>query len=625
MSVIVVEVGVPSWGMDAEKTLAARGVACSGVDALRRQLRLAHDLREELVEIYRAYDSRKSEIWSQHPEVADAEAAVKDAEEWVDRAKRAVDRERSKQRKRRIAGPDADELTAAQAELRHRRGRRKAAKDAAHAELGPEFIEAGRVRHSAETAARKRYVDDGLFWATGNDVLKHHRTAIGRVRKDRERVADLIRRNKVPASTPLPELRHHRFDGSGTVTVQLQRQSGMPPRTPQVLADTAGRYRNVLSLPWIHPWEFESWSREQQRQAGRGFLRMRMGSAVDGSAEWTVLPVQMHRMLPPDADVCEARLSVRKCAGHLKVSLMVTAKIPDPESVTDGPDVALHLGWLREDHGVRAGNWRTTEPLDIPVELRDVMRPDRDGMTGTIVAPDALIDRIRTRPDDIQSSRDLALDAVRRKLADWLKQHGPVDHPHIPDRVIAAGDVSRWESPARFAALAHWWRDADGPLGEIGQALEAWRAPDRADWERQEHGRQRAIRCRDDLYRQVAVVISSQAGRVVVDDMSVAELAQGEDLELPAEVERGIRRRRHGVAPGRLRELVAAAARRDGVPVEVVSAANLTVTHRDCGFVSEFPGPARPRMCEGCGGRYDPDLSATALMLDRLREVRLRT
>jgi hypothetical protein len=80
----------------------------------------------------------------------------------------------------------------------------------------------------------RRYCqDDDLYWGTYNDVVRNHRTAVQRIRRRR-------------LDGKLATLRHHRFDGTGTITVQLQRSAAMPPRSPQLLSDPAGRYHNHL-------------------------------------------------------------------------------------------------------------------------------------------------------------------------------------------------------------------------------------------------------------------------------------------------------------------------------------------------------------------------------------------
>jgi hypothetical protein len=106
------------------------------------------------------------------------------------------------------------------------------------------------------------------------------------------------------------------------------------------------------------------------------------------------------------------------------------------------------------------------------------------------------------------------------------------------------------------------------------QFLEAWRAADHKLWDRQEHGRRRALGHRKDLYRQVGAAVAGQAELLVVDDINVAAIAGsvGTRDDVPASVQQIIDRRRDYAAPGKLREAVAAAARSNGVQLDVVPA-----------------------------------------------------
>ena len=171
---------------------------------------------------------------------------------------------------------------------------------------------------------------------------------------------------------------------------------------------------------------------------------------------------------------------------------------------------------------------------------------------------------------------------------------------------------------ARFAALAIAWR-GDPPPGDIAAVLEQWRVADRKLWEGQEHGRRRALAHRDDLYRQVGALLAAQAAHVVVDDINIAAIAGSQRTrdEVPTTLQQAIDRRRHHAAPSRLRDAIASAARRSGGQLGVVAAQGLSRTHAACGH--ENPADDRyaapPVTCDGCGVKYDPDASATLLML----------
>jgi transposase len=117
----------------------------------------------------------------------------------------------------------------------------------------------------------------------------------------------------------------------------------------------------------------------------------------------------------------------------------------------------------------------------------------------------------------------------------------------------------------------------------------------------------------------VAAALARQCGRVVVDDTGVAALAARARVrsELPHDAQARIDRRRDHAAPGSLREAVVAAASREGVTVEVVPAAGLSRTHARCGHQNPADDRylSRTVVCDGCGARYDPNRSATVLML----------
>lgn len=583
-------------------------------DLVRQQLRLAHNLREDLVSLQLAYDEDIKQIWSSYPGVATGEAQVAAAEEHAAAATAAVKTARIATRGKRVDPALTQQLRDSRATLKVARQLRRDAiaqvKDAA----------AQRRRDRADQLAAnqkalyRHYCQQGeLYWATFNNLLDQHKTAVRRVQQQRARGR--------PAT-----LRHHRFDGTGTIAVQLQRRADMPPRTPAVLADPAGRYRNVLQVPWIDPDHWACMSRADQRRAGRITVRMRCGS-INGQPQRIDLPVQAHRWLPPSADITGAKLTVSRVSADLRARLSITARIPS-EVVTDRSDrpaVAIHLGWLATDAGTVVAHWRANQPLAIPPALAHVIVPIADGLSGRIVAPGSIAARLR-RHAETASVRDLALEGIRGKVHDWLREHGPRPHPTRPDEQVTAADVAQWRSPARFAALALAWRDSGI---EIAEPLEAWRRADRLLWQQQGHGRSRALGCRDDLWRQVAHALVTQCGRIVVDDTNVSDLTRGalERSELPTDRQREIDRRRDHAAPGTLRRSIIAAATRDGVPVTVVPAAGLSRIHASCGHENPTDSRYQKRLieCGGCGRTYDPDLSATVLMLARALESHLAT
>ena len=572
-------------------------------EALLAELRRAHTLRNALVEAQLAFEDRKKEIWSSFPAVADAETRLAAAEETAEETGRAAKAERQANRTRKPSPGTAAALKLARAAVKTARADRRAAISEAHESAKP--LLAGAVT-DLKAAKKTLYADmctDGdLYWATFNDVAAHHETAVKRIAADR-------------AAGKPARLRFKRFDGTGSVAVQLQRATGAPQRTPALIAAPDSRYRNVLSVPWVDPGEWDSLPRGEQRRRGRVVIRMRCGSGhID-------VPVQAHRMLPDDADITGARLTITKVGSRLRGTVTVTAKLPDLPQVEDGPDVALHLGWHNNPAGgVTVATWRSTAPLRIPERLRALMGPGRDATAGTVTLPGRLFDRAE-RSATVDSDRATAFDTARDALAAWLTSHGPVTHPHQEDVTISAADVARWRSPARLAWLAKAWSDpAARPegAGKVAADLAAWEQSDVKLWDETGFGRRGVSLHRRDLYRQVAAVFSGEAGRLIVDTTDVAALAAAEQPDMTVEVETRIARRRATAAPGELRQACVAAATRDGVPVVKASSVGLSRVHAACGH-DNGPGDYSTRrvVCGGCGREYDTEASAVALMLDR--------
>lgn len=566
-------------------------------EVLREQLWLAHSLREDLVTLQLDYEAGLKAIWSSYPDVAAAEEALEAAESDAVAAAEEVARQRQVQRTKRITGPAAEVLAAARKRAKEARVARRTAIAAVKDEASERITALAVGLRASQKAKYAEYAQEkGLYWATFNDVLDHHKTAVKLVASKRA------------AGRPAA-LRHHRFDGTGSIAVQLQRQAGQPQRTPALIADSkASKWRNVLVLPWVDPDEWEQMSRSEQRAQGRVVVRMRCG------AEHLELPVQIHRMLSADADITGARLVVTREGSDYRISVAVTAKVGDPDPVTDGPMVALHFGWRGSDAGAVVARWQSDAPVDVPEDCESFMIGDRWG--GQIVMPSVILDRLAAA-DAIQSGRDEQLNVVKAAVVEWLTEHGPVPHPVRDDEEISAADAGRWRSPARFAALARWWRAAP-PVGadHLVEVLESWRASDKRLWNAQVHTTGKALRRRDDLYRQVAAILADQAGTIVVDDTDLAEVAASQS-DVPAAVTDPAAKRRTYSAPGTLREAIAAAATREGVQVHTVSHKGMSVIHAECGTLNQ-PGDRFLTAlveCEGCGKTYDQDSNALHLVM----------
>lgn len=561
------------------------------------QLRLAHQLRNALVEISIEADEARAAVYAQFPGVAAATTALEQATAEVTREFEILAEARKVQRTRSPKIPGAAQRRQdAQARVRECRAALKAAKDEEKVHAKPLLEDVAARQRASVKALYHEYRTQGLYWAVINDVVDHHNVA--------ERRLIELRSAGRPAAR-----RFRRFTGAGALAVQLQRQADMPARDPALLASGQGPWRNVLQFGnWMPPDDFQSLPPAQRREQARSTITMRVGD------EHVQIPAVLHRMLPARADVTGARLVVSRVGADHRVSVNLTAKIPQAAPCPNGPTIAVHGGWRREaDDAIRVATWRSTQPLDVPSSLADVVRTDTP-TTGIVVLPASWRAGL-ARPDEIRSTRDKLLEPMRTQLVEWLRTEPQADGP-------TATQVSLWRSPNRFAALALRWREDPPPGGEdICAALETWRAADKKLWQRQEHGRGKHLGRRKDAWCRVAAWLTRVAGRIVVDDTDLAGLIRTLTAEtrrdpVPDEVTKVPARQRVDAAPGDFRASVVATATREGVPVDTVTSVNLTREHT-CGHVLDAEPTTRPILCRGCSRYYDPDASATMLMLLR--------
>lgn len=390
-----------------------------------------------------------------------------------------------------------------------------------------------------------------------------------------------------------------------------------PTRSPQLLASGEGKWRNVFGLgTWIPPEQWQAKTRAERRREGRSTAAWQLGEG-----EVLQVPVQLHRMLPAEADVPMAQLTRRHIASQPEMSLAVTARLPDPDPVCGRPPIALHAGWRqREDGSLRVATWACPEVVAVPANVRDVV-VEHGGRWGEIIMPARWLAQAE-HPPALLSQRDNAMAPMLDELAGWLDEH-----PDACDERLTGPLVRRWQSQSRLAALTLRWREQPPPdARELLARLEQWRRQDKALWETEAHLRSKLTGRRDDAWRRVAAWLATAAGTLVVDKTNLADVrsrgdAAETDPTLPAETAQTVRARAAQAAPGRLRHLATVTATREGVPVVAVDSAGLSRLHRRC----RVQAPADRRFAAaavvtcatpGCGA-YDQDYNATALMLER--------
>jgi len=196
-------------------------------EAVTAELRRVHNLGNQLVEIDRAYDAATAAAWEDHPEVAPVLAALAEAEDAAAQAKKALLAARQRAGKARkgldlpaVASATADEKTAAAAHRTAREAARAAREQLRQvkARRWPEvqraIVRAAEERDAAVKATYATFRDAGGYQANWSEVVSHHKASRARVRAAR-------------ASHKSAQRRFKRWDGTGTVSVQIRRVMGV--------------------------------------------------------------------------------------------------------------------------------------------------------------------------------------------------------------------------------------------------------------------------------------------------------------------------------------------------------------------------------------------------------------
>ena len=572
------------------------------------QLRLAHDLRNELVAIYRRHEDAVALAWATRPEVAEISATLAAKEAGLREVLERVRASKVRARSQVVPAGLRRDATEARRQLRQTKEMLRLAKNAAFADLRPVFAALSDQMRADRKATYAEWVQrDGLYWATYNDVLAHFDATIKAISR--------LRLEGRPA-----DVRFHRFDGTGTLTVQLQREASDGPRTPRVLASGTSKWRNVIRLPALSD-EWEQMARSERRRAGRVTVQIRVGRSEAGQPQWLDVPTVLHRPIPADADVAQVQVTRRRVAGQYRLSLTFTCRLPAVEDADPGrPTVAMDVGWRSLGDGrIRVATLEATaspETIVVPDHLRDVLRFRDGGRQGEVILP-ASWTAVFVQVKQLSGMRARNLEALRGRLAEWLEAHREAGDPLDVD--LSA--LVKWRSPGQFAALALRWRTlrVDGDK-EMFDEVEAWRRLDRHLWEWQEHQRRQLLDRRSDAWRVLGALLADRFSTIVVEDMDIAALSRVPTVESGDEQRDMLARaQRVLAAPGALRQAVVHAAQRRGVKVVAADCRGLSTVHHRCGrdLSRQVDFAAGVFVfCAHCGETFDQDSNACRRLLE---------
>lgn len=535
-------------------------------ELVREQMRLAHKYRNRLVEIELARrEVVAAALRELAPDVLRLETETAELDAKREAAALMIRSANAGARKKIQTPAQRSELATMRESLRELRAKLKAAKRAVFE--SPEWTDRQAEIESVDNAKRKTLRSeyaDSLAWGTRAVV---------------EQSASAFRRGAPP--------KFHRWTGDGKIAVQLQ--GGMS------IDDLLGCSDTRLRLARANG-ERETIVAKNGRTVERRLwdkVSIRVGSQGRDPI-WADLDCRIHRDFPEDCRVKWAYVICRRVATREEWSLIIVVDraggFPHADASAGGI-VGIDVGWRQVPGGLRVASWTGD-----------------DGSDGELILPMDDVGRW-SQAERLQSIRDIAFAPVLAQVADWLDQRRESLPEEWTERARA---IRLWRSPARLAALAIWWREHRLPDdGEILTTAELWRRQDKHLYDWQESQRAKAIRWRDDVYRNFAADLRRRYRTAAIEDCDWSDLMRRQTEE-SVENDAGMREYMRIASVGRLMECV-----RESLSKTVrVDPQYTTDTCHACGKRSPFDAANELRhTCTHCGANWDQDYNAARNLL----------
>jgi biotin operon repressor len=589
---------LPDWGPAEGMMITSLAYAVDGElpALLLEELHRAHELKTRLAAAAHEHDGRVKAIWAGCPELVGAHGVF-------DQADSAVRDLNEQAREERRSSPGRRAYPETRAQLRLARARRaeakealRAARDGVREELVPQFKAAQAGYRAAIGDICSASVDGGLYWATVNAVSQQYRIAGDQAAGMRSRGMR-------------SHLRGRPWDGTGTVTVQLQRLAAEPARSPARLAAADGRYSDQCLLqPWVRPADWDVMSQHDRHRLQAGTLRIRIGSGE--LAGLVTLPVVVHRMIPAEADVARVEVTRKLIGTRYRSHVAVIARVPQPSPPLDGQRVAVLACWRElPDGAIRAAVIMGAGPPPRRLVTAGVVRDH--GSFAEAVIP-ASWRELRQRIGKLRAGRAQDRKQMRAWLDTWT-----AEHPGFGGVLDAGGDLAVGGTDDALNAAAVRLSVAPPPgCSEPAARLAKWRRDDR--WLHEWHANEwdQLSGRRDDAWSNIADWLATESRLIMTGQRAAPAPVPRRGAHVDSLEQKAARANRSLVAPSLLRYRITAAARRRGVRSEQVPVPSLPLLH-DCGAPldeSAFLTDSLYR-CPGCGTEIDPDVDAAARLL----------
>jgi len=532
-----------------------------GEEAFLEEIRRRHNLWNRLVEIEHDHRAKVREVLVVPDDPMPA---------MYDRLKELRQQIKEERKQKRSGKVDVSELQQQvkelQAAIKEEKMGHAATKKEIAATNKPLLQELDEERKALVKEAAKA---SGLYWCNYEEVVMGYDTARKKAMRDKT------------------ELKFHRWEGVGKVTVRFQK--GLP--VPALFtSDKRLQVDPVESDAWEHP------TRSVRRKASRTAIRLRVTSDEAKKPVWIELPMVMHRPLPPESEIRSASIVRERVGRKYRYKAIITATTPDVLKAHGRGVMAIDLGWRKVKDGLRVAFWA-----------------DDNDNSGSLVLPHGVLYEFN-KLDDLKSIRDTHHNEAKTELVEWLAGNA------MPEWMAEdTATLSQWRSPARMVSLVRKWSDNrfEGDA-DIFNVMWAWRGRELHLYDWETNLRDQVIKRRQHIYRNFAARAIERCDTIVVEDMDLRGLARKASPESGTSGSLPTDRQRVMASVSELRLALENACRQAGVDYIKEKSAFSTLECCECGFTERYDAAVQIwHTCPKCHALWDQDENAARNLLKR--------
>lgn len=433
-------------------------------------------------------------------------------------------------------------------------------------------------------AAQRIENTDGLNGACANEVARYFKVARDRAFKDRAK------------------LRFHRFDGTGFWFYRFREAGahvdGVSFSTLQTGNKTEANDGRAFVLT------------EKGRRGKRVIYKLRAklaGGAKMDSKVYGHFDLILHRPIPKDAQIQNAKLVRRRTGDKFSHTVSFTLRLPDAKPVKIGGTVlGVDIGFrqMEKRNSYRIATLATNDDSRTPQTV-DIMRENKRGFLARM-----------THIEDLRSVMDKNATELGKKLIPLLKTAKPLPEDHPQARFVDKLRNMRANVTLDFERsykMARWFMRAPEDAAFFGAEIENlvmnWWNDNSLKYREMHNLRRKALAERKEYYRIEAARLATYGLPIAVEELDMSKWAEKKDAD--NKLSNRALSNRFLVAPSELMGALQNAAEREGLAFVKVNAAYTSKTCHACGAISKkLSGDLVEWTCPACGVVHDRDINA---------------